>query len=120
MGFSGWDIAGLRAWNFPTEGAPERTFPWSPFNMIKTLWARVSKMWLLGELGMGFFYSAPQDFVMLGVFCARFPPREASFFFTKAPKPIHNGNGLLGYWYHIGVSGYQYSFCCPSGAPPDL
>ena len=77
MGFSGWDIAGLRAWNFPTEGAPERTFPWSPFNMIKTLWARVSKMWLLGELGMGFFYSAPQDFVMLGVFCARFPPRDA-------------------------------------------
>ena len=45
--------------------------------MMKTLWARVSKMWLLGELGMGFFYSAPQDFVMLGVFCARFPPREA-------------------------------------------
>ena len=45
--------------------------------MIKTLWARVSKMWLLGELGMGFFYSAPQDFVMLGVFCARFPPRDA-------------------------------------------
>ena len=26
----------------------------------------------------GFFYSAPQDFVVLGVFCARFPPREAS------------------------------------------
>ena len=24
----------------------------------------------------GFFYSAPQDFVMLGVFCARFPPRR--------------------------------------------
>ena len=81
MGFSGWDIAGLRAWNFPTEGAPERTFPWSPFNMIKTLWARVSKMWLLGELGMGFFYSAPQGFVMLGVFCARFPPREASIYY---------------------------------------
>ena len=47
--------------------------------MIKTLWARVSKMWLLGELGMGFFYSAPQDFLMLGVFCVRFPPREARF-----------------------------------------
>ena len=27
------------------------------------------------------FYSAPPDFVMLRVFCARFPPREASFFF---------------------------------------
>jgi hypothetical protein len=26
----------------------------------------------------GLFYSAPQDFVVLGVFCARFPPREAS------------------------------------------
>ena len=26
----------------------------------------------------GFFCSAPQDFEMLGVFCARFPPREAS------------------------------------------
>jgi hypothetical protein len=51
--------------------------------MIKTLWARVSKMWLLGELGMGFFYSAPQDFVMLGVSCARFPPREARFFLLK-------------------------------------
>ena len=51
--------------------------------MIKNLWARVSKMWLLGELGMGFFYSAPQDFVMLGVFCACFPPREARFFFVE-------------------------------------
>ena len=28
----------------------------------------------------GFFCSAPQDFVVLGVFCARFPPREASLF----------------------------------------
>ena len=27
-----------------------------------------------------FFCSAPQDFVVLGVFCARFPPREASMF----------------------------------------
>jgi hypothetical protein len=26
----------------------------------------------------GFFYSAPQDLVVLGVFCARFPPREAN------------------------------------------
>ena len=26
----------------------------------------------------GFFCSAPQDFVVLGVFCARFPPREAN------------------------------------------
>ena len=28
---------------------------------------------------LGFFCSAPQDFGMLGVFCARFPPREASY-----------------------------------------
>ena len=27
---------------------------------------------------MGFFCSAPQDFGLLGFFCARFPPREAS------------------------------------------
>ena len=32
----------------------------------------------VGGIGdWGFFYSAPQDFVVLGVFCARFPPREA-------------------------------------------
>jgi hypothetical protein len=30
---------------------------------------------------MGFFCSAPQDFGLLGVFCARFPPREASIIF---------------------------------------
>ena len=28
----------------------------------------------------GFFCSAPQGFVVLVVFCARFPPREASSF----------------------------------------
>ena len=59
--------------------------------MIKTLWARVSKMWLLGELGMGFFYSAPQDFVMLGVFCARFPPREASIILCSVFVPSSRG-----------------------------
>ncbi len=41
--------------------------------MIRYLWARVSKTWLLGELGILLFFS--QDFVVLGVFCARFPPR---------------------------------------------
>ena len=30
---------------------------------------------------LGFFCSAPQDFGMLGVFCARFPPREANYTF---------------------------------------
>jgi len=53
--------------------------------MIRYLWARDSKLqddprcgyWGLGELGILLFCS-PQDFVVLGVFCARFPPREAS------------------------------------------
>ena len=34
----------------------------------------------------GLFYSAPQDFVVLGVFCARFPPREASIFYRLTRK----------------------------------
>ena len=50
-------------------------------SMIQDLWARVSTMWLLGEFGILLFCSPPQDFGMLGVFCARFPSREASFFF---------------------------------------
>ena len=28
--------------------------------------------------GLGRMEDAPQDFVVLGVFCARFPPREAN------------------------------------------
>jgi len=36
---------------------------------------------------LGFFCSAPQDFGMFGVFCARFPPREARLF-GKKKKPI--------------------------------
>jgi hypothetical protein len=46
--------------------------------MIQDLWARVSRIWLLGELGI-LLFSAPQDLGMLGVFCARFPPREANY-----------------------------------------
>jgi hypothetical protein len=37
----------------------------------------------------GFFCPAPQDFVVLGVFCARFPPREAVFYF----RPAAGGGG---------------------------
>ena len=47
------------------------------------------KIWGLGD-GLGFFCSAPQDFGMLGVFCARFPPREASI---STPK-IYFGRTL--------------------------
>ena len=36
-------------------------------------------MWLLGRAG-DFFCFAPQDFWVWGVFYARVPPREASFF----------------------------------------
>ena len=38
------------------------------------LWAHISKMWLLGVLWI-LLFSSPR-FVGLGVFCARFPPRE--------------------------------------------
>ena len=52
--------------------------------MIRYLWARDSKTWLLatGYCGgnWGSFYSAPQDFLVLRVFCARFPPREANIY----------------------------------------
>ena len=44
--------------------------------MILALWAAPPRCGYWGSLG--FFGSAPQDFGMLGVFCARFPPREAS------------------------------------------
>ena len=50
--------------------------------MIQDLRARVSTMWLLGtwllgELGILLFCSP--GFWDVGVFCARFPPREASY-----------------------------------------
>ena len=38
----------------------------------------------------GLFYSAPHDFVVLGVFCARFPPRQASALsFPKLPGDVN-------------------------------
>ena len=39
-----------------------------------------------GGIG-GFFCSAPQDFVVLGVFCASFPPRETSIFYRHLQYP---------------------------------
>ena len=45
--------------------------------MILDLWAAPPRCGYWGSLG--FFCSAPQDFGMLGVFCARFPPREARY-----------------------------------------
>ena len=44
--------------------------------IILDLWAAPPRCDYWGSLG--FFCSAPQDFGMSGVFCARFPPREAS------------------------------------------
>jgi len=44
--------------------------------IILDLWAAPLQCGYWGS--MGFFCSAPKDFVVLGVFCARFPPREAS------------------------------------------
>ena len=48
--------------------------------MILDLWAAPPRCGYWGSLG--FFCSAPQDFGMLGVFYARFPPREASIIHT--------------------------------------
>ena len=52
--------------------------------MILDLWAAPPRCGYWGSLG--FFCSAPQDFGMLGVFCARFPPREAINIFKSAPR----------------------------------
>ena len=55
--------------------------------MILDLWARASSMWLLGEFGILLFCS-PGFWLLenmhraLGVFCARFPPREARIFIS--------------------------------------
>ena len=58
--------------------------------IILDLWAAPPQCGYWGS--MGSFCSAPQDFGLLGFFCARFPPREASFFYlldgtelTKTP-----------------------------------
>ena len=48
--------------------------------IILDLWAAPPQCGYWGS--MGFFCSAPQDFGLLGFFCARFPPREASYIKT--------------------------------------
>ena len=50
--------------------------------IILDLWAAPPQCGYWGS--MGSFCSAPQDFGLLGFFCARFPPREASFFFFSS------------------------------------
>ena len=47
--------------------------------IILDLWAVPTQCGYVGS--MGSFCSAPQDFGLLGFFCARFPPREARFFY---------------------------------------
>ena len=58
--------------------------------IILDLWAAPPQCGYWGS--MGSFCSAPQDFGLLGFFCARFPPREASIIFRKMlirkPKQI--------------------------------
>ena len=55
--------------------------------VIKNLWARVTPRLqdvATGGIGDSFiFYSAPQDFMMLGVFCARFPLLGRLVFFVN-------------------------------------
>ena len=46
--------------------------------IILDLWAAPPQCGYWGS--MGSFCSAPQDFGLLGFFCARFPPREASLY----------------------------------------
>ena len=57
--------------------------------MILDLWAAPPRCCYWESLG--FFCSAPPDFGMLGVFYARFPPREASInYLRSAPLWIQN------------------------------
>ena len=46
---------------------------------------------------MGSFCSAPQDFGLLGFFCARFPPREASIFSSYTSQNTINLTNLLNF-----------------------
>ena len=58
--------------------------------IILDLWAAPPQCGYWGS--MGFFCSAPQDFGLLGFFCARFPPREASIIvLSGATSAPHSG-----------------------------
>ena len=66
--------------------------------IILDLWAAPPQCGYWGS--MGSFCSAPQDFGLLGFFCARFPPREASLFLRrKNPEDPIFKNGLLNFPY---------------------
>ena len=58
--------------------------------IILDLWAAPPQCGYWGS--MGFFCSAPQDFGLLGFFCARFPPREARFIKDYSLVPINLEN----------------------------
>ena len=49
--------------------------------IILDLWAAPPQCGYWGS--MGSFCSAPQDFGLLGFFCARFPPREARIYWEE-------------------------------------
>ena len=61
--------------------------------IILDLWAAPLQCGYWGS--MGFFCSAPQDFVMSGVFCARFPPREASNITVGLSSPLSKSSFYL-------------------------
>ena len=66
--------------------------------IILDFWAAPPQCGYRGS--MGSFCSAPQDFGLLGFFCARFPPREASLLIgggrevglRGALSPLENGD----------------------------
>ena len=63
--------------------------------MILDLWAAPPRCGYWES--WGFFCSAPQDFGMLGVFYARFPPREARYMKLKL-LPFNLYNSRFGVW----------------------
>ena len=60
--------------------------------IILDLWAAPPQCGYWGS--MGSFCSAPQDFGLLGFFCARFPPREASIIILLGTLDVCFGDFL--------------------------
>ena len=87
--------------------------------MILDLWAAPPRCGYWRSLG--FFCSAPQDFGMLGVFYARFPPREASY----VSNPSSNSYRLDYLWLKCNIDLTSrrririenYNFCCFYSVP---
>ena len=88
---SRWGLGGLRHFSgafrpfrHSSRGLPSGSAIWCPSSLrcaeahYSGFEGRASSKWLLGEYGIFLFCS--QDFGLLGFFCARFPPREASNF----------------------------------------